>query len=164
MKAMATQKTSDKAGGVKMIAKNRKAFHDFEVLEQIEAGLVLQGTEVKSLRNGNVSFQDAYAKHKKGEMWLLGLHIALYANGASWANHEPARPRKLLLHKREVHKLKEKVERQGLTVVPLEMYFKRGYAKVRLGVCRGRKRHDKRQELRKKQDDRTMARQSKREY
>jgi SsrA-binding protein len=144
--------------GIKPIARNRRAFHDYEVLEKVEAGLVLQGTEVKSLRAGHVSFGDAHAKLKKGEAWLRDLHITPYEHG-SYMNHEANRPRKLLLHKREILKIQQKIERQGLTVIPLELYWKRGYCKVRLGICRGRKRHDKRDALRKKQDQRQMARQ-----
>ena len=144
-------------GGKKQIARNRKAFHNFEVLEQVEAGLVLQGTEVKSLRNGDVSFNDAHAKHRDGEIWLLDLHIAQYKN-ASWSNHDPTRARKLLLHKREIKRVRDKIDRQGLTLVPLDMYFRRGYAKITLGVCRGRKRHDKRQKMRENQAVKDMAR------
>ncbi|MGE0709375.1 MAG: SsrA-binding protein SmpB [Planctomycetota bacterium] len=152
-------KKKDKPGpeGVKQIARNRRAFHDFEVVEQVEAGLVLVGTEVKSLRNGQVSFNDAYARARDGEMWLLDLHIAQYPNG-SWTNHEPTRPRKLLLHRREIAKLRTSCERQGLTLIPLELYFKKGLAKLAIGVCRGRKRVDKRQALRAKQDKRAMDR------
>jgi SsrA-binding protein len=142
----------------KQIARNRKAFHNFEVLEQVEAGLALVGTEVKSLRAGNVSFNDAYARCKGGEMWLVDLHIAPYSHGNGWSKHDPTRPRKLLLHKREIRKLQEKTERQGLTLVPLDLYFRRGYAKISLGICKGRKRHDKRQVLRDRQDKMDMAR------
>ena len=133
--AKGKNKSKQSAGGAgtHLIAKNRRAFHDYEVLEQVEAGLVLQGTEVKSLRGGNISFHDAHARFKGGELWLCDLHIAQYRFG-SWTNHEPDRPRKLLLHKRELRKLKAKLERQGLTLVPLELYFKRGYAKALLGV------------------------------
>ncbi len=154
---MATKSPS----GVKQIARNRKAFHDYEVLEQVEAGLVLLGSEVKSLRQGQVSFQDAHARVKQGEIWLVGLHIAPYTN-ASWTNHEPTRPRKLLLHRREIRKLQASIDRQGLTLVPLDLYFKNGRAKATLGVCRGRKKHDKRQALRKKADQQAMARERRR--
>ena len=147
--------------GVKPIARNRRAFHDYEVLEQLEVGLVLVGSEVKSLRAGNVSFQDAHARIRSGEAWLVGLHIAPYVN-ASWTNHEPTRQRKLLLHKRELRKLEARVERQGLTLIPLDLHFRRGRAKVALGVCRGRKKHDKRDALRKKQDKLAMAREGRR--
>ncbi|RMG07678.1 MAG: SsrA-binding protein SmpB [Planctomycetota bacterium] len=144
------------------IARNRRAFHDFEILEKVEAGLVLQGTEVKSLRAGNVSFNDAHARVRNGEVWLHGLHIAPYACGNSWSQHEPTRPRKLLLRKSEIRKLSAKVDRQGLTLVPLDLYFRRGYAKLTLGVGRGRKKHDKRQALREKQDKLAMAREARR--
>ncbi|MBX3471679.1 MAG: SsrA-binding protein SmpB [Planctomycetes bacterium] len=155
---------SAKAGDAVMpIARNKKAFHDYEVLEKLEAGVALLGTEVKSLRQagGSVAFTDAYAKIKQGEMWLVDLHIAPYVH-ASLQNHEPTRPRKLLLHRREIAKLQQKLERQGLTVVPLELYFKRGLVKVLLGVARGKKLHDKRQSLRKRDDERTMAREGRR--
>ena len=141
----------------KQIARNRKAFHNFEVLEQIEAGLMLKGTEVKSLREGQVSFNDAHAKTKAGEVWLVDMHISPYKN-ASWSNHKPTRARKLLLHRREISRLRDKIERQGLTLVPLDLYFRRGFAKVTLGVCRGKKKHDKRQAMRSRQDAKTMAR------
>ncbi|MCO5169461.1 MAG: SsrA-binding protein SmpB [Planctomycetes bacterium] len=147
---------------VKPIARNKKAFHDFEVLEKLEAGVALLGTEVKSLRQGgSVAFTDAYAKIKQGELWLVDLHVAPYVH-ASFQNHEPTRPRKLLLHRREIAKLQQKLDRQGLTVVPLELYFKRGLVKVLLGVARGKKLHDKRQSLRKREDERTMAREGRR--
>jgi SsrA-binding protein len=154
---MAKKDTAKKDSARKQIARNRKAFHNFEVLEQIEAGLMLQGTEVKSLREGQVSFNDAHAKTKGGEIWLVDMHISPYKN-AAWSNHKPTRPRKMLLHKREISRLKDKVERQGLTLVPLDIYFRRGFAKVTLGVCRGRKKHDKRQVMRSRQDAKTMAR------
>jgi SsrA-binding protein len=151
-----------KADGVKPIAKNKKAFHDYEVLEKLEAGISLVGTEVKSLRQGGaVSFGDAYARGKGGEMWLLDLHIAPYTHG-SYMNHEPTRPRKLLLHRREIRKLVAKLEQQRLTLIPLELYFRRGMVKVELGVCRGRKLHDKREALKKKADQRSMDREGRR--
>ncbi len=154
-------KKKDAVDAVKLIAKNRKAWHDFEVVEKIEAGLVLQGTEVKSLRAGQVSFTDSYARMKKDEVWLVELHIAPYMAG-SINNHEPKRPRKLLLHKREIAKLRVKMETDNMTLVPLEIYFRRGFAKVELGVCKGKKLHDKREALKKKSDRRDMDRFSKR--
>ena len=158
-KAGKKKKAASTEAGIKPIASNRKAFHDYEVIEKVEAGLVLQGTEVKSLRGGQVSFGIAYARiSKDGEAWLRDLHIPPYEHG-TWTNHEPTRPRKLLLHKREIVKIKSKIERLGLTVVPLELYWKRGYCKVRLGICRGKKLHDKREALKKKADQRAMDRQ-----
>jgi len=144
-------------GGTKLIAKNRKAYHDFELVEELEAGLVLQGTEVKVLRDGKVSFADAHVRFKGGEAWLHELHIPEYPNG-TWTNHAPTRPRKLLLRKREITRLKTVTERKGLVLVPLDLHFRRGYAKVKLGVGKGRKKHDKRDALRKKQDKRDMDR------
>lgn len=152
--------TSPKGGtAILPIARNRKAFHDFEILEKVEAGIALLGTEVKSLRSGGaVSFGDAYARMKNGECWLVELHIAPYANAGATMNHEPTRPRKLLLHRREIRKLQEKIERQHLTLVPIDLYFKRGMVKVELGVAKGKKLYDKREALKKKADQRAMAR------
>lgn len=147
--------------GIKLVAKNRKAFHDYEVLEQIEAGLVLRGSEVKSLRGGKVSFQDAHVKIKNGEAWLVDLNIAPY-EFATIDNHEPLRPRKLLLHRREIKQISARLERQGLTAVPLELYFTKGKAKVRVGVCKGRKVHDKREVLKKKEAREQMERELRR--
>ncbi len=139
---------------------NRKAFHDYEILEKFEAGLVLHGTEVKSLRLGKVSFKDSYVKAKDGALWVVNLHISEYAHGSAW-NHDPARPRKLLLHKREIKRLIGKIEEQGLTLVPLSIYFKNGYAKVELGLARGRKLFDKRHEIAKRDVNRDIQRELK---
>ncbi|MBN2356596.1 SsrA-binding protein SmpB [candidate division KSB1 bacterium] len=139
---------------------NRKAFHDYEILEKFEAGLVLQGTEVKSVRMGKVSFKDSYVRAKNGELWVVNLHISEYSHGSAW-NHDPARPRKLLLHHREVKRLIGKIEEQGLTLVPLSIYFKNGYAKVELGLGRGRKLYDKRHEIAKRDVNRDIQRELK---
>ncbi|HEX5830098.1 MAG TPA: SsrA-binding protein SmpB [Gemmatimonadaceae bacterium] len=139
------------------IARNRRARHDYEILETWEAGLVLTGTEVKSLRAGKANLSDAYGIVKDGEIWLLNLHISPYEQGNQF-NHDPTRTRKLLLHKREIRRMIGSVERQGLTLVPLELYFRRGVAKVTLGLARGKKTHDKRADLRRKDDEREMAR------
>ena len=125
---------------------NRRARFDYEILETWEAGIALTGTEVKSLRNGKANISDAYGVLKEGEVWLLNLHIAPYEQGNRF-NHEATRTRKLLLHSREIKKMIGAVERQGLTLVALEIYFKRGRAKVRLGLARGKKLHDKRAAL-----------------
>ncbi len=143
--------------GIKTVAKNRKAFHDYEVLEQVEAGLVLAGTEVKSLRGGSISIEESFARPRDGEVFLFGVHIPQYVPG-TYLNHEPERARKLLLHRREIRKLEEKVNIERLTIVPLELYFKRGYAKVLLGVCRGRKARDKRAALREREAKRSIQR------
>jgi len=135
--------------GKKVVASNRKARHEYEVLDTFEAGLVLKGPEVKSLREGKVGFQDAYARVEGGELWLHSLHISPYEQ-ANRFNEDPLRPRKLLLHRQEILRLLGKVEEKGLTLVPLSIYFRRGYAKVSLALARGRKTYDKREKLKRK--------------
>jgi len=130
----------------KTIAVNRKAYHDYHIEESVEAGLVLTGTEIKSIRAGRVNLRDAYARSEKGELWLLGAHIAQYPGGNRY-NHEPKRPRKLLLHRRQIAELSGAVMRKGLTIVPLKLYLKNGIAKVELGLVRGKKVYDKREAL-----------------
>ena len=142
---------------IESIARNRRARFDYEIIETWEAGIALTGTEVKSLRNGKAQITDAYGIVKDGEVWLLNLHIAPYEQGNRF-NHEATRTRKLLLHSREIKKMIGAVERQGLTLIALEIYFKRGRAKVRLGLGRGKKLHDKRADLKEKDDRREMAR------
>lgn len=139
------------------IARNKRARFDYEILDSWEAGIVLTGTEVKSLRDGQANLTDAHGIVKDGELWLLNLHIAPYEQGNRF-NHEATRTRKLLLHGREIRRLIGAVERQGLTLVPLELYFKRGRAKLRIALARGKKLHDKRADLKKKADQREMAR------
>ena len=150
---MASQDT--KASGDRAIATNRRARHEYEILETVEAGLVLRGTEVKSLRDGQVNFKDSYASIRNGEGWLLGCHINPYSHGTD-ANHDPERDRKLLLHKREIARLSGKISERGLTLVPLRLYFKEGRAKVELGLARGKKLHDKRATLREREVRREM--------
>ena len=145
--------------GEKPIATNRKAWHDFEILETHEAGLVLKGTEVKSLREGQVNFKDSYATLSNAEVWLVGCHIAPYHHGSD-ANHVADRSRKLLLHRREISRLIGKVAERGLTLVPLRLYFKNGRAKVEIGLARGRKLHDKRDALRERDARREMAKEA----
>jgi SsrA-binding protein len=135
--------------GKKVVATNRKARHEYEVLDTFEAGLVLKGPEVKSLREGKVGFQDAFARVEGGEVWLHSLHISPYEQ-ANRFNEDPLRPRKLLLHRQEILRLIGKVEEKGLTLIPLSIYFRRGYAKVTLALARGRKTYDKREKLRRK--------------
>lgn len=130
----------------KTITVNRKAYHDYHIEESVEAGLVLTGTEIKSIRAGRVNLRDAYARSEKGELWLLGAHIAQYPGGNRY-NHEPKRPRKLLLHRRQIAELSGAVMRKGLTIVPLKLYLKNGIAKVELGLARGKKVYDKREAL-----------------
>lgn len=143
--------------GIESIARNARARHDYEILETWEAGIMLLGTEVKSLREGRVQITDAYAIVKDGEVWLLNAHIAPYSHGNVW-NHEPTRSRKLLLHAREIRKLIGAVERKGLTLVALELYFRDGRAKVRIGLARGKQLHDKRADARERDAKREMAR------
>ncbi|MGI9042948.1 MAG: SsrA-binding protein SmpB [Gemmatimonadaceae bacterium] len=139
------------------IARNKRARHDYHILDTWEAGIVLTGSEVKSLRNGKANISDAYGIVKDGEVHLLNLHISPYEQ-ASHFNHEPTRTRKLLLHKREIRKLIGSVERQGLTLVPLELYFSRGKAKVAIGLGKGKKLYDKRADEKLRDDQRDMQR------
>lgn len=132
--------------GRKVIATNRRARHDYAISDTYEAGLVLTGTEVKSLRAGKANLTDAYAEVRDGEVWLVNLHIPEYDQG-TWTNHEPRRTRKLLLHAHEINRLIGKTKQSGLTLVPMQMYFKDGKAKVEIGLGRGKKAYDKRQDL-----------------
>ena len=139
----------------RVVVTNRKATHLYEILETYEAGLVLRGTEVKSLREGKANFKDSYALVEGGELWLVGCHISPYHHGSD-ANHDPERPRKLLLHRGEINRLLGKVQERGLTLVPLRLYFKNGRAKLELGLGRGRKLHDKRRAIREREMRREM--------
>ena len=139
-----------------MIVENRRARFEYHILESFEAGLVLTGTEVKSMRAGGVSLSEAYARFRDGEAWLLGMHIPPYKQG-SFSNEEPTRPRKLLLHKEEIARLQSRVGEKGLTIVPLRLYFTRGIAKVQLGVARGKKLWDKRADAAKRDVEREIA-------
>ncbi|HVV21943.1 MAG TPA: SsrA-binding protein SmpB [Pseudonocardiaceae bacterium] len=143
--------------GRKVIASNRKARHDYTILDTYEAGVVLVGTEVKSLRLGRASLADAFATVDDGEVWLRGLHIPEYDRG-TWTNHEPRRTRKLLLHKSEILRLIGKTKETGLSLVPLSMYFKDGKVKVEIGLGRGKKAYDKRQAIAKRDADREISR------
>jgi len=145
------------AEGEKTIATNRKARHQYHILETIEAGIVLQGTEVKSLRQGKVNLGDAYAKIKDGEVWLVEMHISPYEQGNVF-NHEPRRPRKLLLHKREIKRLLGKVQERGLTLIPLRIYFKRGRAKVELALAKGKRLYDRREDIKRRDEEREVSR------
>lgn len=145
--------------GDRTVATNRRARHDYHILETIEAGLVLRGTEVKALREGQVTFKDAYATVRDGEAWLLGCHISPYSHGTD-ANHEPERDRKLLLHRREITRLTGKIAERGLTLIPLRLYFKSGRAKVELGLARGRKVYDRRAAIREREVRREIEREA----
>ncbi|HEY2066127.1 MAG TPA: SsrA-binding protein SmpB [Gemmatimonadaceae bacterium] len=148
---------SDDKPEIVSIAKNRRARHDYTILDTYEAGVVLAGTEVKALREGRANLSDAYGIVRNGEIYLLNLHISPYER-ASYNNHEPTRTRKLLLHKREIARLIGAIERQGLTLVPLELYFKRGIAKVAMALGKGKKLHDKREDAKSRDADREIAR------
>jgi SsrA-binding protein len=141
----------------KVIAVNRKALHDYHILETVEAGLVLSGTEIKSIREGHVSLREAYARPDDDELWLLGAHIAQYP-AASRFNHEPTRKRKLLLHKGEMRELSAALEEKGLTLIPLRLYLKNGRAKLELALARGKRSHDKREAIAKREAERQMQR------
>lgn len=143
--------------GEKVVATNRRARHDYHILDTIEAGLVLSGTEVKSLRAGRASLVDGFARIDRGEAWLEGVHIPEYTQG-TWNNHAPRRTRKLLLHHAQIEKLRHKTAEGGLTLVPLSLYFKDGRAKIELALARGKKEYDKRHTLREAQDTREAAR------
>lgn len=150
-KKKSDKKSSNKSNSdIKLIARNRRAFHEYEILDQIECGIVLVGTEVKSLRDSHASLEEAYAKLKDGELWLIGCEIPEYPMG-NLMNHKPKRPRKLLLHRREIDKFAGKATQQGFTLVPLKMYFREGRAKVEIAVAKGKQLHDKR-EAKKKAD------------
>lgn len=142
----------------RVIAENRKARHRFEILDRLECGIALLGSEVKSLRNGKVSLDEAYARIKDSEAWLVGCDIPEYQQAGMW-NHPPKRPRKLLLHRQELRKFAGRAHEKGLTLVPLKLYFNaRGIAKVELGLCRGKKLHDKRETLKKRDTQRDISR------
>ncbi len=153
---MARQAQGDEEG-VKVVTRNRRAFHDYEILDRIECGVALVGTEVKSLRDGHANLEDAYAKLEDGELWLIGSEIPEYAMG-NRLNHKPKRPRKLLLHRREIDKFVGKASQRGYTLVPLRLYFKRGRAKVELAVAKGKQAFDKRQALKKADSEREIRR------
>jgi SsrA-binding protein len=147
--------------GRKVIARNRRAFHDYAIEDTVEAGLVLTGTEVKSLRLGRASLTDGFAQIIDGEVWLYNVHIPEYIAG-TWTNHTPRRIRKLLLHRKEIDRLAAKTSEQGLTLIPLSLYFKDGNVKVELGVGRGKRTYDKRQDLAKRDATREIDRALKR--
>jgi SsrA-binding protein len=147
----------------RLIVSNRKARHEYQILEVFEAGIVLKGTEVKSLRKRTANLQDSYAIIKNGELWLLGLHISPYEHG-NINNHDPVRTRKLLINRKEMRKLFSKISEQGLTLVPLSMYFKGPYAKVELAVGRGKKSYDKREAIAKRDAQRSISRTLRRSY
>ena len=149
--------SSNRPAGRKVIAANRKARHDYEILDTIEAGIALTGTEVKSLRAGRATLVDGYATVSDDEVWLRGVHIAEYAEG-TWTNHAPRRARKLLLHRLEITRLTGRLREKGIALIPLALYFSGGRVKVELGVARGKREYDKRQTIAKRDADREIER------
>jgi SsrA-binding protein len=144
-------------GEGKLVSQNKKAYHDYFIEETYEAGLVLQGTEIKSIRAGKCNLKDSYARIQNGEAWLYSMHISPYEQGNRY-NHDPLRPRKLLLHSREISKLYGEAKESGMALVPLKIYLKNGYAKVLIGLAKGKKNYDKRQTLKEKEAKRDIER------
>jgi SsrA-binding protein len=147
----------EKESGDRAISTNRKAYSNYEVLERVEAGVSLLGTEVKSIREGGFSFRDGYVDYRNGELWLVGVRVAPYSHG-NFLNHTDERDRRLLLHKREIAKIGGRATERGLTIVPLRAYFKAGRIKIEIGLARGRKTHDKREVLKRRDQDRETRR------
>lgn len=156
-RVMAKETKKGERSGARLVCQNRKALFEYEIIETFEAGMVLAGTEVKSLREGRANLKDSYARIKKGEAFLFGLHISPYPH-ASYNNHEPERVRKLLLHAHEIKRLHGKTQERGFSLIPLKLYFSQGRAKVELALARGKKLHDKRESLKRKDQAREMRR------
>jgi len=152
----------DLGAGQKTIASNRKAYHQYSIVDTYEAGLVLTGTEVKSLRAGGCSLVDGYVRIRNGEAWLSGVHIPPYGQGTFFSQHEPRRDRKLLLHARELHRLAGRLQEKGLALLPLRLYFKKNRAKVELGLGKGKKLHDKREAIKEREVRREIERAARR--
>lgn len=144
-------------GEGQLIAQNRKARHDYAVVDTMEAGIVLQGTEIKSIRNGRINLKDGFARVRNGEAYLMNVHISPYEQGNIF-NHDPLRTRKLLLHKKQIAKLVAETKNTGITIIPLKVYIKNGYAKVLIGLAKGKKQYDKREDLKRKEIDRQISR------
>lgn len=147
---MADTKSS---GGIKLVTENRKAFHDYFILDRMEAGVVLTGTEIKSAREGKVQLRDSFAEVQNGEAWLLNAHFSPYSHGNIW-NHEPTKKRKLLLHRDQIRKLIGKTREKGLSLIPLKLYLKDGWLKCELALCKGKKAHDKRESIQARDQER----------
>jgi SsrA-binding protein len=147
-KTKATTKSNiTPAGGEKVVTVNRKAYHDYHIEDVVEAGIQLTGTEIKSIREGRVNLRDAFARADNGEMWLHGMHISPYGQAGGYFNHEPLRPRKLLMHRRQIEEFAGKTETSGYTIVPLRLVLRKGRAKVDIGLAKGKREYDKRQSL-----------------
>jgi SsrA-binding protein len=152
-----------KQEGIKIVSKNKRAAFDFELLDKFEAGMSLQGTEIKSIRANQVNLRRSYVQNRNGELWLIDAHISPYEHG-NRDNHEPTRPRKLLLHRREINKILDEMAQKSLTVVPTRMYLKNGRAKVEIALARGKRKADKRSDLAKKDADRQVERALREKY
>ena len=150
-------------GGIKVVANNRRARHDYELLETFEAGIVLTGTEIKSVRSSKVSLQRSYVQNRDGQLWLMECHISPYEH-AGYEQHDPTRPRKLLLHRREINQIVDALQLKGLTMVPTKMYLKDGWAKVEIALARGKKQYDKRADLAKRDANRQVERALREKY
>jgi len=147
---------------IKTVATNRKAYHNYHIGESVEAGIALTGTEIKSIRNGRVSLGDAYVRPEAGELWLLNAHIARYEAG-SYLSHEPTRPRKLLLHRKQINSLSSQVSEKGITLVPVKLYIKDSLAKVQVALAKGKKLYDKREAITRREIEREIGRATKRQ-
>jgi SsrA-binding protein len=154
---MPAQSSGAAPEGIQTVVVNRRARHDYFILDKIEAGIALRGTEVKSIRNGKVNLGDAYAQIEDGEAWLLQMHISPYEQGNRF-NHDPLRRRKLLLHRRQILKLKQATQEKGLTLIPLALYFKGSHLKVELGLAKGKRHHDRREDVARRDAEREMQR------
>ncbi|MBC6934219.1 MAG: SsrA-binding protein SmpB [Chloroflexi bacterium] len=150
--------------GVKIVARNKKAFHDYHIEDTYQAGIALQGSEIKSIRAGNVSLQEGYVEERKGELWLVGVHIAPYEQASRFGHSDPLRPRKLLLHRREIAQLITKMRERGYTVIPINIHLERGLAKVEIALAKGKKLYDKRASIAKRDSDREIKRALKENY
>jgi len=155
---MAKAKAPAASGGEKVVTTNRKAYHDYHIEEELEAGIALTGTEIKSIRAGRVNLRDAYARIENGELWLIGMHISPYEHAGGYFQHDPDRPRKLLVHRNELNYLRNRVEAKGYTLVPLRLVLRKGLAKVDIGVARGKKTYDKREAMAERDARREMER------
>lgn len=144
--------------GRKVVARNKKAFHEYFIEDKYEAGIVLMGSEIKSVRNNRVSLQESFVQERDGELWLLNTHIAPYEQGSAFGHVDPKRPRKLLLHRREINKIIGQLQQRGYTAVPTQMYLERGLAKVEIGLAKGKRKHDKRADMAKRDSQREIER------
>jgi len=158
-----SDKRVDRKNGSAPVAENRKARHDYFIDETVEAGIALTGSEIKSVRAGGVNLRESYVRVERGEAWLLNSHISAWTHSSAFFNHEPTRPRKLLLHRNEIEHLRGKVEQKGLTLVPLKLYFVKGRAKLEVAVAKGKKLYDKREALAERDSQREMERYVKRD-